>query len=890
MPKINILQQETTVSNLGPAPQLRAERVTSPIGETAGAFVRGLGEIQQGVQIGMQADLVEARILKQQQENDAVAWSGKVLSDARLQWDSEFLKSQETAKPGAAGFTPEFLTKFDKYAEETVKNAPTESAKKYLGERMSTLRTSLGQQALTFEAGARRDYRIDQTSETISNNAKNAQDNPANFNVLYGETIATINALEVPPREKSALLAKAKSELSYAKMFGEVQRDPQGAAAKLRGSVKPAEAGGAPAGDFKSVMKFIFEKEGGYNSNDGNGPVNFGINQAANPDVNVKALTKEGAAGIYKNRYWNAIGGDQLPAGVALMAMDTAVNQGVAFAKKILNASGGDVSKMAEMRREKYASLVQSNPGKYGKYAKTWGARVTDAEAQSLGAGGRGTGALDVATITPDRVSATGDIAVDLLSFEQRIRLLQMSDTLNNQQMALAKEQLRGKMQDFTAMATSGTAIPQASVPTVQELTAAYGEADGLKMYNDDVKPMLALNGELQRFSALSVSDRQAALTANAPKPGDGFADSSKRFQVMQQADAMLRKEMTDDPSAYTLKYAPSVAASFQRLQQTPADDMGAKSAAAIAYVNATLAEQRRLGVTDPAILPKSVTDNIVRQFFNQQEGGQNAAVLMQQQAALWGKYWPQVYGQMAKDLPGSALVIGSGMKSQPAELLARASTMKPEELKAGLPKDDIKTTEDSVRDNMTEFLASLSPMAGGDKTFNTFYDQTSKLALMYVRMGEKPSKAAERAFNDTVGEKYEFVTDRNNSQAVYRVPKQFDANSIEAGADLSLRRIETMPLEVPASLFGLDKTQSRAAYVSALKDSAYWVTAPDESGLMLYANGAAVTDTTGKPLTRSWADLSTASKPRTAPPVATPGMNGLPADADFFNLYGAPQ
>lgn len=890
MPKINILQQETTVNNLGPAPQLRAERVTSAIGESANAIARGIGEIQQGVQAGMQADIVSARLLKQQEENDAAAWSGKVLSDARLQWDSEFIKSQETAKPGAAGFTPEFLSKFDKYAEETVKNAPTDAAKKYLGERMSTLRTQLGQQALTFEAGARRDYRIDQTNETIGNNAKNAQDNPQNFNTLYGETIATINALEIPPREKSALLAKAKAELSYAAVFGAVQRDPQRAAAKLRGSVKPTDAGSAPAGDFKSVMKFIFEKEGGYNANDGNGPVNFGINQAANPDINVKSLTKDGAAAIYKTRYWDAIGGDQLPAGVALMAMDTAVNQGVAFAKKILTASGGDVAKMAEMRREKYASLVQSNPGKYGKYAKTWGARVSDAEAQALNAGGSGTGTLDVATITPDRIGSTGDVAVDLLSFDQRIRLLQQADTLNNQQMALAKEQLRGKMQDFTAMASSGVAIPERSIPTVQELTAAYGESDGLKIYNDDVKPMLALNGELQRFSTLSVADRQAALTANAPKPGDGFADSSKRFQVMQQADAMLRKEMDTDPSAYAMKYAPSVAQSFQRLQQTPADDMGAKSAAAQAYVNATLAEQRRLGVADPAILPKSVTDNIVRQFFNQQEGGQNAAVLMQQQAALWGKYWPQVYGQMAKDLPGAALVIGSGMKAQPAELLARASAMKPEDLKAGLMKDDIKTTEDSVRDNMTEFLASLSPMAGGDKTFNTFYDQTNKLALMYVRMGEKPSKAAERAFNDTVGDKYEFVTDRNNSQAVYRVPKQFDANIIEAGADLSLRRIESMPLEVPVSLYGLDKTQARAAYVSSLKDSAYWVTAPDESGLMLYANGAAVTDTAGRPITRSWADLSTASKPRTAPPAAAPSMSGLPSDADFFNLYGAPQ
>lgn len=863
MPKIQIVDQQSSVNNLGPTPTARGERFTSAIGETGAGLQRAIGEVQQGVDMSRQADIMEARLLKQQTENDAAVWSGKILSDAHVQWQDQFIKAQDAAGPDAAGFTPKLLTDFDKYSEETLKNAPTDAAKKYLGDRLMSLRTSLAGQALTFEATTRRANRINTTTQTIDQNAKSAQDNPDNFATLYGESKATIEALDIPPTEKLSLLDRLKTTLPYAAELGRVQRDPKGEAARLRSGIKMAPAGaasgagGASKGaSFDDVMKFVFEKEGGYNENDGNGPVNFGINQAANPGVDVKSLTKDGAKAIYRQKYWQAIDGDNLPAGVALMAMDAAVNQGPEFANRILRESGGDIQKMAEMRRAHYASLIEKNPAKYGKYEKNWSARLQDATGRALALGGSGVGTHDVANIKPENIAPTGDAAIDTLPFNQRIQLLQHADTLVNQQMSIARQQLQSKLQDFQAMATSGAPLPAASVPTVQELQAANGDVEGQRMYDDDVKPLVDLNGDLQRFSTMSVGERRALLTARTPQPGDGYADGQKRLAVMMQADQMLTKQMTEDPAAYTLKYSQPVTAAWTNLQQTPADDMQKKSAAAQAYVTATLAEQQRIGVTAPSILPKPVTDSIVRQFYDQANGGQNAAVLMQQQAQLWGKYWPQVYGQMAKSLPGAALVIGAGMKQQPAELLARASVMKPDELKEGLNKDDVKTAEDGVQSAMTEFQSSLSQMAGGAQTFNTFYDQTSKLALMYVRMGEDPGKAAKRAFNDTVGEKYEFVTDGNNKAVTYRVPVQYDAGVIENGADRTLRNIDNVDLQVPVSLAGLAEADARKAYVSSLKNSAYWVTAPDESGLVLYANGAAVMDKAGRPLLRQWDEL----------------------------------
>lgn len=896
MPKINIIEQQSSVNNLGPQPVARGERVTSAIGEAAGAIQRGLGEIQQGLYMERQADALEAQVLKKQEENDAVAWSGKVLSDAHIQWDRNLVERQENAQGEAAGFTPSVLADFDKYAEETLKSAPTDSAKKYLQARFDSLRTSIAGQALTFEANTRRAARVQKIDGMIENNAKSAQDNPDKFPTLYGESLAAIDAMEVPPNEKLKLREKLKSTLPYAAELGRIQRDPKGEAARLRGSVPRIDETGAPAkSSFNDVMKFIFAKEGGYNANDGNGPVNFGINQAANPDIDVKSLTKDGATALYQKRYWNAIDGDSLPPGVALMAMDAAVNQGVGFAQKMLRASGGDINRMAQMRADHYANLVQRNPEKYGKYAANWSSRLQDATAQASALGGSGIGNLDVSNIKPENVKPSGDPAIDALSFDQRIRLLQHADTLANQQMAIAREQLKSKIQDFSAMATSGVAIPPSSMPTVTELQAAYGEAEGIRMYREDIQPMVDLNGDLQRFSTMSVAERNGILTSKAPQPGDGFSDAAKRHAIMVQANDMLNKQMADDPAAYAARYSQPVSQAWTKLQQTPADDMAAKSAAAAAYVNATLAEQQRLGVLSPTVIPKGVAESIVRQFYQQDNGGQNAAVLIQQQAQLWGKHWPAVYGQMAKDLPSSALVIGSGLKPQAAEMLARASTMKQSDLEDGLVKTDITAMKDKLQDALTEFRTSVAPLAGGAQTFNVFNEQITKLATMYMRAGDSASKASERAYHDVIGSKYEFVSNSNNKSVSYRVPLEVDPSAVAKGADRVMATIGAMDIATPPSLAGLNQVQAKTAFVAQIKNDGYWVTAPDnkrnaESGLALYINGAAVLDSKGQPIFRSWDELRASASTRGTGAAGV--VKRVPTQEDFegtANVYGAP-
>jgi lysozyme family protein len=141
--------------------------------------------------------------------------------------------------------------------------------------------------------------------------------------------------------------------------------------------------------DPSSVIDYVISKhEGGFVADDaGAGPTKYGINGKANglSDKQVENLTLDQAREIYRKKYWNAIDADTLDPKIRAMAFDTAVNQGVPMAKKLIEQSGGDVAKFAQLRKEEYAALVAKNPTKYQKYEKGWMNRVDDFVASAEG-------------------------------------------------------------------------------------------------------------------------------------------------------------------------------------------------------------------------------------------------------------------------------------------------------------------------------------------------------------------------------------------------------------------------------------------------------------------------------------------------------------------------
>lgn len=135
--------------------------------------------------------------------------------------------------------------------------------------------------------------------------------------------------------------------------------------------------------NFNTVMEDIFKEEGGYVANDaGAGPTKFGINKRANPDIDVKNLTKEKASNIYKKRYWDKIKGDDLSPAMQIIAMDAAVNQGVGWTRTALRKAKGDINKFAELRKKRYKNIAK-NPTKR-QYLTAWLNRVDRTKEKAL--------------------------------------------------------------------------------------------------------------------------------------------------------------------------------------------------------------------------------------------------------------------------------------------------------------------------------------------------------------------------------------------------------------------------------------------------------------------------------------------------------------------------
>jgi lysozyme family protein len=102
--------------------------------------------------------------------------------------------------------------------------------------------------------------------------------------------------------------------------------------------------------DFDQIFAFVVSSEGGFTSNPAD-PGNwtgrkigagkcrgtkFGISAGAHPELDIANLTLDEAKTIYRNEYWNRIGGDRLPAPIALLVFDAAVNNGIGRAVRWL--------------------------------------------------------------------------------------------------------------------------------------------------------------------------------------------------------------------------------------------------------------------------------------------------------------------------------------------------------------------------------------------------------------------------------------------------------------------------------------------------------------------------------------------------------------------------
>ncbi len=164
------------------------------------------------------------------------------------------------------------------------------------------------------------------------------------------------------------------------------------------------------AATFDRCLNVVFDAEGGFsnNPNDRGGPTNYGISEAFLESIGYgktpEEITREDAKELYQEYFWAPVRGDDLPAPVALIVFDMAVNSGVKTAVRRLqyvlkNYTAMDVDgvmsprtlaavksayhlynniflgELLNSRREYYGDLIRKNPSQ-GVFARGWNNRL----------------------------------------------------------------------------------------------------------------------------------------------------------------------------------------------------------------------------------------------------------------------------------------------------------------------------------------------------------------------------------------------------------------------------------------------------------------------------------------------------------------------------------
>ena len=163
--------------------------------------------------------------------------------------------------------------------------------------------------------------------------------------------------------------------------------------------------------NFAESLKHVLKHEGGYvnHPSDPGGMTNLGVTKKVweawvgkrLTEAEMRALTPEIVAPLYKKMYWDKVQGDKLPSGVDYIVFDFAVNAGVSRAVRTLQnilfvtsdgiigpttlrvAGQRDPKELVEAYSED-RRLFYSQLPTFSVFGKGWLRRVDETKAQAL--------------------------------------------------------------------------------------------------------------------------------------------------------------------------------------------------------------------------------------------------------------------------------------------------------------------------------------------------------------------------------------------------------------------------------------------------------------------------------------------------------------------------
>lgn len=814
-----------------------------------------------------------AASLKQVEEDDGRAWAAKTSNEVRLWAAKNEQDMRRGAQPGAWGYTESSLKAYDDYVAEIAKTAPTEAARNFFIQQTNEQRTSLGLSALEFESTERLRYRNQEIQEGITAGATAIYEAPSEqrdrvYTSVFESNAALISSMDIPEAEKQARLAELREQSAQAGALADAQDRPGNAvqwAAAGRGdgeerisrgyytAIRSAESGNRNIANLEGTSSAF-------------GPYQFTKGTwedliKRNPDLGLSAADRFNAEAqeIAIKRFTEENADILESAGIP-------VNNGTLYMMHFLGKSGGVpfLKAPANDPAEHHVSAAAAAANRSIFYDRNGNQRTVAQviEIMTAKVGGPGD-AVGVGTPRPTYYQDLTPEQRETLFNKANARLTDISTEAKKEVELLAKNALA----EYT---TTGTAtVP----PTRDQFIRAFGPNEGMRKF-EDYESQAELGRDIHSLSGLTPAEISALLVARQPVPGSTTYDADTvRYSALQKAAAATQKQFNDDPGGFVAQWSAPVNRAYAEYLANPTPETAANFAAA------SEAEMGRRGIPvgQRKILPKQAIDSLAAQLeapLRQEGAGQELVRVIQSQRELWGDYWPDVYRQLAPQMSSMTKVIGSGIRENAAFTLAENKDLSTQDLLKVIPESSLRVLQQRVAAAFTPLTASTLGSDAGGSAAADFVDQGIRLAALYMKqdgraMDESLADAmAARAYDDLFGFKYEtqiqqtgMFTDNNTN---IRLPVGAPVSFTEINYVLEeLFSIEDYQIKVPLDdMGGLSEDFMLDSARQDIAANGTWVTSPDDGGVTLLMNGAAVEvfdpqSETYVPLSFTWEEIS---------------------------------
>lgn len=395
------------------------------------------------------------------------------------------------------------------------------------------------------------------------------------------------------------------------------------------------------------------------------------------------------------------------------------------------------------------------------------------------------------------------------------------------------------RIKDTTAEATSRGTIEKPI--SKDEFAAHFGADKGNEMY-EEYTDAVKFGAEHKAVGQMTAEEVEQQKKAPLPEPGPGYATAVKRKAILESAAKAVDEERKKDMGKAIIDQMPSVKQAFEGM--TVKMDPSLQPAAGQRFAATSLHEQERIGVPPEArrILPASMAEFLSNRLMQSQEPKRD----MNQLAASWGQYWPQVFKDMVTqgklspmmqataslpDMDAAQLTSwingttkGAAEGKTTRSEVGRALAVK--QLGAHAVTGDTGMDE-AVRSGMADMVKSWKMSGAPQIWIDGMLNSVHQLSYAKATSGDgSPAENALKAFKD----RYEAMP------GGAMVPKEAFP-SVSENAGLALEKLKPGDLAVPP-IYGKPGQAKPEEYVGLIQANPQWITSPHGDALWLMDNG----------------------------------------------------